>query len=313
MGVVRQVAIDHAVHLQAAQRLRHERDAQAGGNEVESRDDARRLLSDVRTEAGASACSDDRVVQAGAAGAFVQDESFGGEIRERERRRATLRHLVLSPTAGQRMSLGECDDHLLLEQGSYGQPDDVGDWRANESGVDFLVVQSLHQLAATALFEHERDQRGHFAKRPDHARHEGVEGCRAREADDDAALFAARGATRGGCGAVDLVENHASAIEKGGTGVGQFHAARLAAEQLHLQLLFQRADLHAERRLLDAQPLGGPGHVLFFSNGNEIAQVSQLHMPYVSNIAYQLTIYFTRISEKAIVPTCVMGVSKWRT
>jgi malate synthase len=33
-------------------------------------------------------------------------------------------------------------------------------------------------------------------------------------------------------------------------------------------------------------------------------------MPYVSNIVYQLIIYFTRTWEKAIVPACVMGVSK---
>src|SRR5687767_15356562 len=47
----------------------------------------------------------------------------------------------------------------------FGQPDDVGDRRTNERRVDFLVVQSLHQLAAAAFFEHERDERRHFAKR----------------------------------------------------------------------------------------------------------------------------------------------------
>src|SRR5687768_17514844 len=105
MLVVRELAIDHAVHLQAAQRLRYERNAQAGGNEVESRDDARRFLSNVWTEAGPAACGDDRVVQTGAAGAFVQDERFGSEIRQRKRRRATCSRLSLASTAGERMSL----------------------------------------------------------------------------------------------------------------------------------------------------------------------------------------------------------------
>ena len=87
-------------------------------------------------------------------------------------------------------------------------------------------------------------------------------------------------------GALDLVENDAGAIEKGDARVGQFDAARLAAKQLHVEFLFQRADLHAQRRLLNAEPFGGPGHVLFFSDGNEIAQVAQFHVPYVSNIDF---------------------------
>ena len=86
--------------------------------------------------------------------------------------------------------------------------------------------------------------------------------------------------------AVDLIENDACPIEKGDAGVGQLHAARLAAEQLHLELLLQCADLHAQRRLLDAQAFRGPGHVLFFSDGNEIAEVAQFHMPYVSDIDF---------------------------
>src|SRR4030095_17146188 len=77
--------------------------------------------------------------------------------------------------------------------------------------------------------------------------------------------------------------------------------ARLPTEQLDFELLFQRPDLHAERRLLDAQALGRPGHVLFLGHGDEIAKVAQLHLPYLSNIDWQLIIYFTRTSEKAIV------------
>ena len=31
---------------------------------------------------------------------------------------------------------------------------------------------------------------------------------------------------------------------------------------------------------------GGPGHVLFFGDGDEIAEVAQFHVPYVSDIDF---------------------------
>ncbi len=73
-------------------------------------------------------------------------------------------------------------------------------------------------------------------------------------------------------GAIDLVEDRAGAIQKCGARVGQFYATRLAAKQLYIEFLFQRADLHAQRRLLNAEPLGGAGHVFFFRDGDEVAQ-----------------------------------------
>ena len=181
----------------------------------------------------------------------------------------------------------------------YGESDDVRDGRANECGVDLFVIQSLHQLAAAAFLQHQRDEWGHLAERPDHARHEGMERRRTREADDDAPLLAPRRPARGGERPIDLIENHASALEKGSAGVGQLHAARLAAEQLNVQLLLESADLHAERRLLNTQAFRGPGHVPFFGDGDEIAQVAQLHLPYVSDIDCELIIYFTRTSGKS--------------
>ena len=66
--------------------------------------------------------------------------------------------------------------------------------------------------------------------------------------------------------------------------IRQLHAARLTPEQLHVQLPLQCADLHAERRLLDSQAFCSPGHVLFFRNRNEIAEVAQFHLPYVPDI-----------------------------
>ena len=111
-----------------------------------------------------------------------------------------------------------------------------------------------------------------------------MERRRAREADNDPTFLTASGSTRGGDGPIDVVEDGSGALQKGGAGVGQLHAAGLSAEQLNIQFLLQTADLHAQRGLLDPQPLRSTGHVLFFSNGNEVAQVPEFHTRYLSDI-----------------------------
>ena len=52
-------------------------------------------------------------------------------------------------------------------------------------------------------------------------------------------------------------------IQKSGACIGKFYATRLATKQLHIEFLFERADLEAQRRL-NAKPLGGAGDVFFF-------------------------------------------------
>src|SRR5262249_18093771 len=158
----------------------------------------------------------------------------------------------------------------------------VGDRRADECSVDVFVVQTLHQFAAAAFFEHQRNERRHLAERTNHAWDEWMERGRAREAHDDTSLLAASSPSRGRKRAIDLVENDARPIEERHSCVRQLDAARLTFEELHAELLLQRADLHAERRLLDSQAFRSPGHVLFFSDGNEIAEVAQFHEPYLA-------------------------------
>jgi hypothetical protein len=65
----------------------------------------------------------------------------------------------------------------------------------------------------------------------------------------------------------------------------------LAPEQLDFELGFEGADLLAERRLLDAQPLCRARHMSFLGDGNEIPEMAQLHSPYVQCIASSATIY----------------------
>src|SRR5262249_47811692 len=156
----------------------------------------------------------------------------------------------------------------------------------NERRIDVFVVEALNELAAAALLEHERDQRRHFAECANDARHEGMEGGRAGETDDHASLLAARGAASRRERTLDLIEDDARPTQERGAGISELNPAWLPAEQLHSQLLLQGADLHAQRRLLNTQALSRPGHVLFLGDGNEITQVAQLHLPYVSDINF---------------------------
>ncbi len=61
------------------------------------------------------------------------------------------------------------------------------------------------------------------------------------------------------------------------TCVGERHRAPRAHEQLHAQLLLQRADLLAQRRLGDVQPQRRASEVQFLGDGHEVTQVAQLH------------------------------------
>ncbi|OMC35157.1 hypothetical protein A5742_12730 [Mycolicibacterium fortuitum] len=62
-----------------------------------------------------------------------------------------------------------------------------------------------------------------------------------------------------------------------GTGLGQRHRAPVAIEQLHLEIAFQRLDLLGQRRTGDTQPLCRAAEVQFLGDGDEVAQLPQLH------------------------------------
>jgi hypothetical protein len=50
-----------------------------------------------------------------------------------------------------------------------------------------------------------------------------------------------------------------------------------AGQELHAELLFQPADLLAERGLHDVQALGGTAEVELFGHSHEVAQMAELH------------------------------------
>jgi hypothetical protein len=55
------------------------------------------------------------------------------------------------------------------------------------------------------------------------------------------------------------------------------HPARCAGEKGGAKLVFERADLAAERRLRDVKALGGATDVSFLRDGNEVADLREAH------------------------------------
>lgn len=65
--------------------------------------------------------------------------------------------------------------------------------------------------------------------------------------------------------------------QEGTAGIGQADAAGMAQQQGRADLLFERTDLLAERRLLHVQRLGRAGHMTLMRDGDEVTEVSQFH------------------------------------
>ncbi|MNX81810.1 hypothetical protein D3C86_1135080 [compost metagenome] len=65
---------------------------------------------------------------------------------------------------------------------------------------------------------------------------------------------------------------------------GRQQALAIAFEQAHIEVLLEVADLLGQRRLGDGQALGGPAHVAFFIDRDEITQLLEIHKYYLSKM-----------------------------
>ena len=74
-----------------------------------------------------------------------------------------------------------------------------------------------------------------------------------------------------------LMKRGARFGQKEPPGLGQRDLVAVAFQQPHVQFFFQRLDLHAQRRLHDAQPLRGPAEMQFLGKRHERAQMLQFH------------------------------------
>ena len=101
--------------------------------------------------------------------------------------------------------------------------------------------------------------------------------ARADEADRQPADLAALDAPRLARRVLDGVEDLARAHEERRPGRGQLDLALVAQQQLRADLLLELADLLAQRRLGHVQALRRAAEVQLLGDGDEVAQVSELH------------------------------------
>jgi hypothetical protein len=173
-------------------------------------------------------------------------------------------------------------DHRLGEQRADGEVGALTDRRADKGDIERLRPQGSHQLNRAALLEGQRDQGMRIAKRADRPRHERMERRRTSKTHADAAALAAPRLLGRSNRTADSGEDRLGLLEEGAAGRGQLDSARFAVEEARVQLGLKRANLLRQRRLLDAKSLGRAGDVAFFGNRDEIAEVTKLHILYIS-------------------------------
>jgi hypothetical protein len=78
-------------------------------------------------------------------------------------------------------------------------------------------------------------------------------------------------------GALRLGQREPRLAEKGASGVGELDAPLVAREEGGAELALEIADLPAERRLGDVQSRGRVTEVQLLGDGDEVAEVAQLH------------------------------------
>ncbi len=148
---------------------------------------------------------------------------------------------------------------------------------AHQADVQFARAQGLELQRRVHLAQVQRHVgMGAAPVGDDVAQHLG-ERQRGREADAQLAHLAARDALQFLRQRLRGREQLAGADQQRMAGVGQRHGAPRALEQPHAQLGLQRADLLAQWRLRDVQALGRAREVQLLGDGDEIAQVAQLH------------------------------------
>src|SRR5262249_10327707 len=149
------------------------------------------------------------------------------------------------------------------------------------------------------LLEHQGDAGGAAAKGA-HDRGQELVRDRADVADREPAGLAARGAPGQVGGALRRGQGAARLAEEGDAGVGQAAPAVRAIEQADAELVLERADLLAERRLRHVQAGGRAREVQLLGDGDEVAEVAELHRDvldidrrYLIRIMTRRTIYWT--------------------
>lgn len=102
-------------------------------------------------------------------------------------------------------------------------------------------------------------------------------GERRSEAHPQAAEFAAGNLSRFIDRLTGRGKNVSRPAQESRSGFGEAYPTLAALEQAGADLFFERTDLDRQRRLADVQPFGCPSEIELFGDGDEVAEVAQLH------------------------------------
>lgn len=234
----------------------------------------RGFLNDAGDEAGGGAESGEAIVEIGAERAGEEDEWLAAQGGERK-----------LAAGGQRVGCRQ-DRHKRFFENHLGFKRSGGAGLAEESEVDLVSAQSILDGAGGHFAKGKLDRGiadAVFADGRGKARQEDG----GRRGDAEMAGLAAGRAPRKFDGAVNLRKDAAGFVEQGDA---RFRQAGFAAalKELAAEAGFEFLDLLGERRLGDADALGGASEVELFGYGEEVAElakVGRVHMKIISTVS----------------------------
>jgi hypothetical protein len=179
--------------------------------------------------------------------------------------------------AGECMALGQSHDYRFHQHWMEDEAFQFSNIYPAENNVESIAFYLFNQLDSVALGQcHGHPWKG-LAELADYARYQWMKRRRTRKRHRDSTFLAARCAPCRFNRAIEVGECRTGTVKEGVAGVRQLDAARYAAEQLYLDLLLDRLDEAAERRLRDAKALRRAGDVPFLGDRDDVAVMPQFH------------------------------------
>src|SRR5690606_18081321 len=152
----------------------------------------------------------------------------------------------------------------------------VGQGQREHRRVQAAVAQPLQQGVGLVLHQQELEPGEALAQARQTGRQRG--GADGREqAEPDGAGFGILAAAGDLRQLVHVGQDLAGALDDLAPDRGQHDLARGALEQRHPEFLLQLPDLRRQRRLADEAGLGRPAEVAVLGQGDEVAEVAQVH------------------------------------
>jgi hypothetical protein len=153
----------------------------------------------------------------------------------------------------------------------------VGGRAVQDPEIDPPLAERLRLLHGVHLEQREPDVRQVHAEEAEHVRQDAGVDRRLDEPHAEPPDLPPGGALGRAPRALRLGERQACFREEGEAGGGELHAARDAREERRADVALEVADLPAQRRLGDVQARRRAAEVQLLGDGDEVAQVAELH------------------------------------